>query len=118
MNNDLKSRTVTIANGATDSSIIRTGGVLFPMALVMPASFTGATVKILCSMADAQGAEPAIGTFKPAYDSLAGTDVSFAVAAGKHVDLHHQVRANWVAIQSNSAEGAARSIDVILKAVD
>lgn len=102
---------VTIANGGTDSTVLQLGEHTF-LALGMPASFTGTTITFKASSSEG-------GTFTIVKDD-AGADVSITVGASRWVALQSAVMAKlaafrWLKLVSGSAEGAARTIEVVLK---
>lgn len=109
---------VTIANGAQASNVISAQGLFSLYAIEMPAAFTGTAIKVFCSTDPINGAVPLFANMDAAYS--AGADISITVAAGKYVILPTTtpIIANWIAIQSQSAELAARTVKLLLKAVD
>lgn len=107
----LRTQTVTIANNGTVSTVLDLGAGTF-LALLMPAAFTGTAITFqACLTRD--------GTFVAVKDD-AGADVSIVVAAARWVGLSSANMAKLAALRylklvSGSAEGGARSIEVVMK---
>jgi hypothetical protein len=102
---------VTIANGAQDSSVFQLGEATY-MALGMPAAFTGTAMTF-------KGASTEAGTFVVVKDD-SGSDVSITVGTSRWVALQAAVMAKLAAFRflklvSGSAEGAARTIEIVSK---
>lgn len=100
---------VAIANGATDSAVIPTGGMAL-CGIIFPAAFTGTTVSFLVSNA-------ADGTFVPLKSSTSGTLLSYTVAQGNYAALDPKdfQGVPFLKIKSGSTEGGARSLICMLK---
>lgn len=104
----IRAETLTIANGATTSSVYLLAQHYLAFGLVMPSSFTGTTLTFQVS---ADGV-----TFQALY-STANVQVSMTVAASRCYDLPPEL-ASWHSFKiiSGSSEGAARELVVIGKA--
>ena len=101
-----KSPAVTIANGATDSSVLTIDNYSFGL-FTIPSAFTGATVSFLVS---ADGV-----TFVPLRNA-SNTLISYTVTPSNAYPFPDEVGAAFaVKIRSASAEGAARTIVVSVK---
>lgn len=103
-------KTITIANGATDSDVLDTEAYTF-FALLFPAAFTGVTCTFKASHDNS--------TFKAIEDD-GSTAVSITVTTDTWVGLQSAVMTKLAAFRylklvSASAEGAARTIQVVLK---
>lgn len=104
-------KTATIASGATESDAIDLGGYALA-ALHMPAAFTGSAITVMA-------APTLTGTYQALYaDSV---QVSLEVAASRVVafggDEAMAIAAcRFIKLVSGSAEAAARSITLLLKA--
>lgn len=102
-------RTAAIANGQTTSGAVWVGGKV-PVALQMPAAFTGTAVTFLGSVDGVtyQAIEPG------------GAAYSVSVAASKTVPLVAVYFAGFAYLKlvSNAAEGAARNVVVMKRAGD
>jgi hypothetical protein len=96
-------KTATIANGATSSDAVYLGDKL-PVALQMPAAFTGASVSFTGSYDGV--------TYQAVTTGSAATPYSEGVAASKFVTLDPSMFPGfrWMKIVSASAEGADRTI--------
>lgn len=104
---DIKEFSVTILNGAQDSDAIKIVPHL-PVALVMPAAFTGTAITFWVS-------DSLAGTYVQVYN--AGTAVSATVAASRHVilDPTQFYGARYLKIRSGSAEGADRIVKILAR---
>lgn len=105
-------QTATIANGATDSDVIRLGSHSQRFGFILPAALTGATIGF-------KGAALSTDTFKTISDA-AGTPISIPVAADEAIGvsgaaLDAILAFPYLKLVSGSAEGAARSITVFVK---
>ena len=107
LNRHAKSPSLTIANAATDSSALNFDSYSFGL-FVIPATFTGATVSFLVS---ADGV-----TFYPLRNAT-NTIISYTVTGGNAYPFPDEVGgALSLKIRSASAEAAARTIVVSIKA--
>jgi hypothetical protein len=102
---------VVIANGATDSDEIRIGDYVIT-GIRIPAAITSATLTF-------EGAGQNGGTYAPIYDSD-GNQVSVAIAVSRSIGLSaaelDAVSAwPWIKIIMGSAEGAARTLELVKK---
>lgn len=102
---------VAIANGGTTSNELDIAGAKF-VAIQMPAAITGATFKV-------HGASVSGGTFAEIVDDT-GAAVSITATAAKNIGLSSTVMAKlsafrFIKLVSASAEGAARSFNLICK---
>lgn len=97
--------TVTIANGAQESSTLSLQGGRIPLAILIPAAFTGTAVTFKGSADDV--------TYSQIYNE--GTAYSVAVGASRYVALNRQAfeGVKHFRVVSGSAEGASRSIVVV-----
>ena len=121
MNNFLFKKTLTIPSGQQNSDVLKLDGLHYIVAIGMPAAFTGTLLKVLCSSASTEYLPgvgvtvPLAANMLPAYD---GSDITITVAPSKYVVGLPQISANWVAIQSQSVETPARTIEIIYRAVE
>lgn len=97
----------TIANGASQSSIINVRG-RDVVGVQMPAAFTGTAITFTASFDGA--------TFQALYDT-AGNAVSYTVAASRYIQIPRGTLGGMQALRlvSGSAEGAGRTVQVILQ---
>lgn len=100
----------TILSGQTASDAIDLSGCEL-VGLIMPAAFTGTSIKILSS--------PTLGgTYQNIYPS--GADYSMTVAASKNIPVENlAIMAGWrfIKLVSSGAEGADRSITLAVRPV-
>lgn len=101
------SATATIANGETTSGAVYVGAKA-PVALVMPAAFTGTAMTF-------QGSADGV-TYQAIEPN--GAAYSVTVAASKNVPLIGAYFAGfpWIKLVSGSAEAAARSVGIQTRA--
>lgn len=106
---------VTILSGASQSDVIDCQ-MFVPVALLMPASWTAATITFLAAFDDEEDG----GTFRPVYDAD-GTELAVTVAASRHVVLAPDAlrSARWLKLRSGTSgspvnQGADRVIGVAL----
>lgn len=101
--------TATIASGQTVGAAFYVGAKV-PVALVMPAAFTGANISF-------QGSHDG-SSYQAIYNG--GADYSVPVAASKNVVLNASVFAGFpfLKLVSDAAEGADRSVTVVTRAGD
>jgi hypothetical protein len=99
-------RTVSIATGQTVSGALLLG-TAFPIALRIPAAFTGVTVSF-------QGSHDGV-TYKPLFDGAALYAVT--VTADKDVAIKQDLLSGyqWLKVVSASAEGADRTLILFLR---
>lgn len=104
-----KVHTVTIANGQTVSSELRTGYRTSVVAIITPAALTGTAVTFQGSVDGS--------TFVPVYNE--GTQYSVNVGTSRYVALNNALLGGVQSIKvvSGSAEAAERTIQVVLKEV-
>jgi hypothetical protein len=109
MANRASSILATIANGASDSSVINVAsGVV--VGIEFPATMTGTTVILKSS-------ETQAGTFISHVVS-GGTSLSIPFVASSVVQINaNDVTAirQWIKISSNATEGASRSLKLIIR---
>lgn len=100
--------TFTIPNAGTDSDGLLVGPFV-PVALIMPAAFTGTTVSFLVS-------DLLAGTYLPVHAG-GGTLVSKTVAASRHVvlDPNELLGVRFLKLKSGSAEAAQRVVKVLAR---
>lgn len=101
--------TVSIANGAQLSSALNCGGMSL-VGIVMPAAFTGTAITFLGSADNS--------TFVDVYNT-AGTQISATVGTSQYVALSPSdlTSIQYLKLKSGSAEGAARTITCVLRAI-
>lgn len=104
-----KIQSTTIANGQTKSAELRTGYRTSVVALVTPAALTGTAFTFEGSMDSS--------TFVPVYNE--GTQYSVNVGTSRYVALNAAVFQGLQSIKivSGSAEGADRTIQIVLKEI-
>lgn len=100
---------VTIASGQNTSGEIDTQGKQI-VAIIFPAAFTGATVKLQSSLTSG-------GTFRDVnqVDSTSVYNISVAVDDHQPLDLWATYGLGYVKIVSASNEGSQRTLQVVLK---
>lgn len=105
-NINIRTATAAIAGSGTISSPVYTGEYV-PVALVMPAAFTGTSVTFQGS-ADGQ-------TYSQIY--VGGSAYTETVAAGKYISLTGSAfaGAEWIRVVSGSSEGADRLVVVVMR---
>lgn len=99
----------TIANGATTSAAINTGGMAL-VGIKIPAAFTGTAITFtVCDTID--------GTYVPLKVTTSGTALSYTVAASGYyaIDPVNFQGVQFFKIVSGSAESGARTIVYSLK---
>lgn len=106
MAKNLKTATATIASSGTTSDTVTLENSRIPLALEMPATFTGTTLTF-------KSASSSGGTSLPLY--YEGTQYSVTVSTSRHVALDRRAfeGVKYLQIVSGSTEGGARSITVI-----
>ena len=102
---------VTIANGQTTSGAADLSHGSTLIAISMPAAFTGTALTFT-------GCDTSDGTFKALYDST-GTAVTATCAASRYIVLDAALFAGvpYLKVVSGSAEGAARTVRLIVRNV-
>jgi len=105
---NLISTTVVIPNGQTTSAAFDIGGFTL-VGMILPSALTSTAMKINAS-------DSLAGTYVPVYGPT-GTQISYTVAASRYVvipptDLQG---VNFIELVAGSAEGADRTITLILK---
>lgn len=118
--------TVTIANGASQSSEIDASGSDI-LGIEMPAAWTAAAITVLAASREDSPASGGAATFNPIHDD-AGVELSFTVAAGRFVALRPDIapltRGPWrLKLRSGTAgvpvnQAAERTIVVVLGTVN
>lgn len=100
---------VAIANGQTVSDAVDLGG-LRPIALVTPAALTGTAFTFQASVDGS--------TYVAVYDS-SGSAVSVTVSTSRYIVLSPTTFAGirFLKVVSGSAEGGARTIQVVARAI-
>ncbi len=98
--------TVTIANTGTTTPNLTMEPNQVPLAIVIPAEFTGTALTFMASATDG-------GTPVPLYNE--GTLYSVTVAPGRYVSLNPAVFASvkYLRVVSNAAEAAARDLVIV-----
>jgi len=101
-----KATVVTIANAGTTTPTISLEGNRFPLAIVIPAAFTGTALTFLASPTES-------GTPVAVY--YESTAYSVTVSPGRHVSLNPNAFSSvkYLQIVSNAAEAAARSLTLV-----
>ena len=101
------STTVTIASSGTTSQAVDVGEWLIA-GIVTPAALTGIAMTFTGALTEG-------GTYRPLRDS-SGTAISVTVAASRHILVEPQTfaGARWLKLVSGTAEGAARTITLVL----
>ena len=105
MAKNLKIETVTIASSGTTSTTLTLQGGRVPLAIILPAAFTGTALTFKNSSDDA--------TYVPVYDE--STQYSVNCGTSRHIALKRQAvdAIKYFQIVSGSTETASRTITVI-----
>ena len=105
MAKNLTGTNVTIASSGTTSTSVTMQANRVPMAIVLPAAFTGTALTFQASFDDA--------TYNPIYDEA--TQYSINVGTSRHIALKRQAMegVKYFKIVSGTAETAQRTILVI-----
>lgn len=104
------SENVTIANTATDSTLVTLREGFVPVALFIPSAITGTTVTF-------KGSAVAGGTLQTVYSG--GSDYTVTIAASKLVELDYNKFLGLAEIQiiAGSAQNADRTIGVLQRLI-
>lgn len=102
---------VVIANGATESGAITTGGQCL-CGVLMPAAFTGTAITFEASSA-------VDGTYVPVYGSAGASVLSYVVGTSRYIAIDPKdfQGIEFLKIKSGSAEGAARTLVCSMKGI-
>lgn len=103
--------TATVANGGTDSDAVDLHGCALA-GLIMPAAFTGTSVKLLAC-------DTLTGTYVLVADG-AGADVSITVTTSKYVavpNLTLLAGIRFLKLRSSGAEAAERTVRLVVRPI-
>lgn len=105
MAKNLTSVSVTIASSGTTSTSVQMQANRVPMAIEIPAAFTGTAISFQASFDDA--------TYRPIYDEA--TAYSVGVGTSRHVALKRQAMegVKYIKLVSTGTETAQRTINII-----
>lgn len=108
--NFFPANSTSIANGATESAEINTGGAILT-GFYIPAAFTGTTITFEAATAHA-------GTFVPVVNSGGAISITVTTSHYYTVDPKDFQGIQFLKLKSGSAEGAARTIIYSMRGID